>query len=575
MDYTKILSEKTKKIIDDFISILKKSKEYLSTDNNINANKLLIYLQEYNDKLINLSEIDNDIILTVCKYYSIVQDYFLHIDDVINILEETTNNPDINQTMKVDIINTVFGVRQILAELDKLEEKIKFMHYLTNTVVDYINKSSNKVDDILLLQSLFRENIQIYSLYSNILQQIISNTESSTTSSTSSTSNNISDYILEIVEADKNFILKDHFKSIYKNDNMHIYNPQLKKFGLIPATECLPLDKLIDLVCNIKLNDQLDLSKNPNVGFIIMRHVTNNPIEYNLQKFIVKKQNSSGDFSKYGVNIPLIDRLTIINKLKENNKKVEFKYEIVNKKANKIYVLETLDNVTYRCLTNMININYDANSIKIFHITDKTVKNIINYIENGCKQTRISNYQNIVIKDASKNMFLNKKLEMESFESNKFVTPLNIIKLEIFNKIQKYVVETYPEIINQDLINQIIHDKNITEILEDNIIKLYPTVVSDTDIKELKAGDFKFSEIYSSFITELQQIKVRFEKELHDGYNRSPLPNKIFVKLEKNTHVIIEKKILQVIQDALDLIMKNKDDIYSSMHYKYLLLNFM
>jgi hypothetical protein len=140
--------------------------------------------------------------------------------------------------------------------------------------------------------------------------------------------------------------------------------------------------------------------------------------------------------------------------------------------------------------------------------------------------------------------------------------------------IQEIISKKYNNNIKNSVeLSIVLHDETLTSLFSETILLQYNKGVMAEEIKEFKAGIFPFSEILSSFLVELQYMTRRFSKEMHDGYSRNPPSNKIYDMPKKERMEIILKKIHDIIEETVGLIIKDGSNIYSSLHTKYLILN--
>ena len=261
-------------------------------------------------------------------------------------------------------------------------------------------------------------------------------------------------------------------------------------------------------------------------------------------------------------------------KLKDHMLKWDFSYEVIDEKSESYYILETLDDVHYRALAPWLD-------TKNLLINKFRIKQLLDYINNPNRPNRISNYQAVSNKKASANMFLRKPMKVDELEEQAKDIDTHIIRNDLFLKVTRII----RDIIEKDYgkgkkiksdvdINNIIHDHRIRDIFINSILKLYEIGAKFNTVKEFEAGKFPFYEVLSSFIVELEEITRRFMKDMHDLYNREPLNASIFDLQEYDKLTEITKKIEESVNKAIQTVISDKDNIYSTMNYKYLLLNF-
>jgi hypothetical protein len=173
-------------------------------------------------------------------------------------------------------------------------------------------------------------------------------------------------------------------------------------------------------------------------------------------------------------------------------------------------------------------------------------------------------------------MFLSKPLGLDSLAEHAKEVDTQIIRNELFLKI-KSIINTL--ISKNDIdslhdINDILHSELIKETFTSVILTMYKTASKYTDLQEFDAGKFPFSELFSSFLIELQSITRLFMKQLHDAFNRSLPSNDLFKLSKKEKNTAIGKLLDEIILHSLQIVVSDGGNIYSALNYKYLLLNF-
>jgi len=421
------------------------------------------------------------------------------------------------------------------------------------------------------------------------------------------------------------------------NRSIHLVNPALKRFGFIPVTDSMELHKLIPQITDKQITNIVDLKKlasQHSLCFIILKRVVYTPIEYNLRPLI--NRDIAANLIQpetYGVSEKTIMRFKtmdlvgssniginntdsnvgindIINskqhnasrlhnaslshkssklsrspkspksfrshKLsKSNTNRWDFGFEIIGEQTgDKFYVLETLDNKHYRALAPWLN-------AKGLGLNKFRVSNLLAYLNSVNEPNRISNYHAICTKQAIGNMFLPNQLSLTEFEEHAKNIDTQIIRndlyLKIVNLIHQIITKEYnngKRLISEKDLNNIIHDKRIRELFDNIIFAHYNTASKYIDIQEYTAGVFPFYELLSSFLVILQDMSRKFMKDLHDGYNRDPLPSNIFELSNDEKINAITGKINEILLKNINILITDKDNIYSVMNYKYLILNY-
>jgi hypothetical protein len=513
---------------------------------------------------------------TILAIFALYTNYVMFYNDLADFIRKLSKHyddvsrSDKSNTFKVELDEMLSRIVLIHDGLNKqrVTTDVSLTTSLSNLIFNIAKSDNSYVETVEYIRKLYQSSPFSIGLYANTLQLIVDKLSNSPDLS----------IILNLIELDKDEILDGHVTSIFKTKNIHLINPPLKRFGLIPTTDSLKLDELLRVIANKSISGKSNidvcakaLSKNKDIGVIVMKHIVYTPIEYNLRTLILKPvAEKLIQPDTFGPNEKMIKRFTTMRAA--SNKKWDFSYNIYNEKAKSFYILETLDGEYYRCLGfNLQN--------KVYTVDAILVSMLIDYINNKNKPGRIANYQSMMIKEASKHMFLRKPLELESYEGKSSEVPSHVIKQDVYyvlDLIAKNITKTsYSNNIKSPVeINDLLHDVKFGEAFYNKVLELYPKMVIADDLAKFDVGAFPYSELLSSFLVNLTNNTNRFMKELHDGYVRDPLKDAVFAMKDSERMPIIRKKIEDIIANAIDLIIKDSDNLYSDLHYKYLLLNF-
>lgn len=302
------------------------------------------------------------------------------------------------------------------------------------------------------------------------------------------------------------------------------------------------------------------------VGVILIKSVVYTPIEYTIRALVTPTSLLPDE---NGPTIQLVKKFRTM--IATPNCDWDFQYKVVNKTAHVFYILQTLNNKTYRCLAPYF-------STKSYLVNRFKVNALLEFIEGDNLPARINNYQLVVCRKALDSVFMPRKLEIESFEERASNVPLQELRIGIHARIMDYVKDYVKarkkELTIRDLI-MIIHDRELSSIFMRVVVEMYPRLVSLRDLVGNSGGDFEFAELYASFMVSLEYIARRFMKEMHDTYEFMPLSRDKTNDLRPDElHSVIYDKINDLVQEVLLLVLVNKDNLFTSLQYKYLLLNY-
>ena len=564
----------------------------------------------------------NSLINGIFVLYHSVMNYYLGIEHVMSIFDVPQLHADnidtdrLSQTYRLEVAEFYSSLllqyhkfhKQHLADDEQL---IKYLVNLIHSATMEYTSSDSIQHALKYIQSRFYEYKNTVALYTAIMQDLIDYfyTDGKKESKL------IMFYIIDLIEYDKDAFLSNVVNKFKSNVNavIHLENPALKRFGLIPVTDSMNLSKLVSLITNNQSNsvNMKKYAKEHNACFIIMHHVVYTPIEYNLRTLIDK--NIAKDLiqpDEYGVTNKTVSRYTTIqvvggpdnmdsNKLKKSCdkncdkncdkkekkskevssfKKWDYSFEIIGNYENKLvdtfFVLETLDNENYRCLAPWL-------VAKNLGIPRFRVKALIQYLTNANKPDRVIGYHSAVMKKATSCMFIKRAMSIDAMEEQSRLIDTQLIKNNIHMNIRLTLEEMIKsqyangkKILSDTDINNIIHSDEIRYTFINVVLQSYRIGVNSTDVQSYDGGDFPFSELIATFLSDLQDIVRQFMKTLHDGYNREPLNTSVFKLPIDDKLNAIEKKFEDVVIKTLSTIINDKDNLYSGLNYKYLLLNF-
>jgi hypothetical protein len=322
---------------------------------------------------------------------------------------------------------------------------------------------------------------------------------------------------------------------------------------------------------------------------IIIKYITNNPVSYFLWNLVdyYKAKNLGLDAKgkDKGVDENLVKRMkTIVLEKPKNSSNIKWDFSsyvlLKSKKMvmKKYYILETLNNQTYRFL-NFYILRGDKPGVPI---QQKKLIPLFRYLkilpyDKKLQKSRISVYQHDVVAMSIENLFFkNKKpnIEMLIKESKIEIKSKKLLILSMFELMSVVRKElpkkkTYSNPILY--IGAIIHSPKLFEAFINTIIKLYKNFYT-VDIG--KRTGFKFSEIQCTYLVEIKNMRLIFAKELHNNYIdviEKHKEDKSIIN-ELKTRVDIEQFIEQMINKVLYLIITPDANIYQALSFKSNLL---
>lgn len=505
-----------------------------------------------------------------CQNYYLSLENTYHFFDQPNLHSENIDTSNLSQTYKLE---TADFFSKLIIQYQNFVKKYKeydadIINHLSDLAVQNViadeKHISENLDDI---QKMFYSMTNTVILYSVSIQKILDYCVNN--------QQKILFKIINMVENDKDYFLTNN---LHRNKDNRYQNPPLKRFGLIPITDSLNLDDILTLILNreyksVKFQELKKISTKENICFLILNHVTPHPIEFTIRNLIIprlaKNYNQPNEF---GISEKIIHKFQTIQQ--KNESKWNFTYDIIGNLDSKfIYILETLDGKTYRCLSFWLAITNDHS----YNVPKYKVVPIIEYLDDPQKPSRVTSYHNISINKAIPNMFVRKPLDISSIEEQSKSVDTHTIKTELFMKLSETVKTIIDKeyskgkkIVGPTQINDILHDERLNEVFTGVLLRMYQ-VGFHNDTGEFDGGKFPFYEILSSYLLDLRDTTRRFMKDLHDSYNREPLPLEVFSSHDVTT---IQNKLDSTLNVSINNQISENDNLYSSLNYKYLILNY-
>lgn len=539
----------------------------------------------------NFSKFEKDI-RQLMQTYGAIQTYYNKVRDVFNLFDSNylsapnLDSNDMSKTYKLETMDLLNDLRVVYNKYMKKNEdlNVQIIENIAQLMLmvfkkEHINMNDDSVvlSSLQFIQSLFRQNAQTVSMYANFMQSIIDYAHSEK-------HHVLTSKIMMLIEDDKSFILQGNVSRARKSQsrkNIHVTNPPYKTFGLIPNTDLTTMDKIIGYILKQPFSGKISLpsiAKKESCCFILMTRMTYKPMEYNIRA-LIDKTASEGLIQEpeYGITQKTISRFSVIKQPKNQLDKWEYKYQIVGNwrslDTKAFYVIETIDKKLFRLLVPWVGGHSYA-------IPREKIHNLLVYITDDNKPDRAENYHAICQKQAVGNMFMRRAMSTDIMEENSKEVDTQIMRnnlmLKLTQVIEDNINKNYKKgagIIDNTNINDIIHDSDIRDTFQTVILSMYKVGTKITQAQEYSAGTFPFSELLASYVNELKYITQRFMKELHDAYNRNPLKEEFKLPAEKRLQ-LIKEKLNDVLNKTITLIISDKQNIYTVLNYKYLLLNF-
>jgi len=556
-----------------------------------------IHLSKKFDVLtIQMSAKNQDITDSLIEFYANYTSYYININRLINLFNashlqsENIHNDNLSQTYKLETSDLL-----AILILDYTNYNKKYQHVdviLMETFSDFIFTECDKSYEFFeRIRKAFKKNEYCIDLYAKIVGKIIEHMYNS---------KNMKDLsrITNANETDKDEFLTKNAKNKVNSYDVHIMNPYLKTFSLVPVSELMPFDAIVEKIFNVKFGghdippvkgsirrlvggrketvdsgyDNLDkYCKKNNLCVILLHRVIYHPVVYDIRRLSLT-QSGPGSKIKPGINPSVVkDYDTIIKIDKDQN--YDFSYHILGvPDVETNYVIEKVADDHYRILSPYFNST-------TYSIPKHKVNDLVFYIRSKpLAPTRVSCYHKNATQKSTRNMFARNKVNLNEIETKSEDIDTQLIKNDIYYKIRSHLQDLVEkEYEHADKIrgimqlNEIIHDQNIKNIFINTIFNNYKLGKKMYSSQTFDGGNFSFSEIMSSFLSELDATTRRFMKNLHDELNRIKIDSDVFKATDKEHNIM--KLLDEIVLNSINFVISDKDNIFSVINYKYLLLN--
>lgn len=517
-------------------------------------------IDEYNQKLEDIKT-DRTKVTDIFKLFSDTKQLVDCIDNLIKELKRIKITDDsLTDSFKMDSTSMYrkIDTKFTAFKKDMAFDDIQLIKELSNEILKQLDGKLNKIDEF---RELYHKNRHGVSLYAFVMQSLIDQFYRS--------DKLLAFKLMGYIEQDKTMALTVANSHKLNNVSRIKNNPSQHRFGLLPNLDSMPLKKLLHIILvdegvPIKTEIIPKLANSLNVGFIIFNKIVYNPVEFNIRSLIEEEiANRYKQPAACGITDKIIERFNTIRPLAGTDK-WDFSIEIHNEKANKFYIMETLNGTEYRVLTPWVkSTKFAVARFRIEHI-----------LTHSTEPSRATKYHSIMVDKSIPNMFIGKLLDLESMEMR--YTELESDKIRVL--IMDDIVDTIKKIVKNEYANDIKSPLDVSDIIHNlDIVNTYINssiihYAAGTDGYD--AGVFNMSEILTTFVVMLQKTGRRLSRELHNRYSRNPLNDRDLSGKKNERYIVAVEKITEIVKDSLNLIIKLDDNPFVHIYTKYLKLNF-
>lgn len=492
----------------------------------------------------------------IFEFYSKSEDLTQSFDALIQIISKpqtVENIPNVSQTYKLE---TLEYLHEIILKYEASKKiLIASDHVIRSFLISkIISIFINDLDILSECQAAYHAHINTSKLYTHAVHEIIHKTMQAGIMEKNDSKIFLS-RVIDILEEDKKFIL-NLYAAGDKAKRDRIIVP--RKFGLLPATNPVPLDELYIKVLNAKKSKPTkeNLSQDLHANILIIRCSGGTPVEYDLQNFVDPRHAQK--FSQpdtYGVNEKTVERCKSIKLLEgvghaRDTSAISISYEIIyhnnNSNNNKTsaqtapwLVLET-NNRDYTVLTPWLSTtdSYLTPAYKIKSLIDHAAASLAS----AAKDNTQANYHAATTELAARHMFLPKTLDIDALEETANEIDTGVIRNDLFMKLTKSLNKKFD-----------------AEKIEKEFKKILMDFYKSTLIGDNKMGKAAEREIYLTFLCNLEYAARQFIKMLTEQVNA-------FITMD-------DEHVSEIINNCINLVLGKNSDVITSVKYKYLLLS--
>jgi hypothetical protein len=380
-------------------------------------------------------------------------------------------------------------------------------------------------------------------------------------------SDDIKEEILAINEENKSFVLSNTFS------NITLAKPKgksigIKSYGLIPVSQLLSIDGISELAFKksklTKFKQFEKLCKDKKINLVLIKKQVNNGVDYNilnLLDYAKSNEYSKSNNSKDGITVETIKRYETIKYIGKQNKSNIIKYTINKSAGEELIILEEIWPNKYYIMSN----KSDDIILKKSDLDE-----FINFVESPSINIRINDYNSIINKKIMKNMFLDKRYDIDEIKEKSTSEDLKYFKHEI----QTNVVEAYTKLIKSINIKTIQDFSKI--VLNKNLIDVFLSSIYTFSLSIDKNNTLEKTEIFLSYIFNISIYERDFKKRMNDSFKSNIFILKDIISSDTNQE-ILKRKLYNIFTEMLDSILNsiiNSDNnIYQVFKFKNELLN--
>ncbi len=459
------------------------------------------------------------------------------------------SNSNVSGTNRLDIVD---AFENLAGKYNRINKDI--MEILGGITATYVQKISADItaaadpaESLRQLHALVMQNLPAYDMYLGVIETLL-------------TTNTLVPVIKQMLESDKNAILVPDCKE----ERRRGISFPCRRLGLLPHEDvapCLPRELHAKIYGTAKEVSFAKWAKDRGITILVINSVAYDVVEYKTAQLFKKDASLT---PAYGISSGIIERTNIITVPDDKTAapKFDFSAEVYGEEngGNGGFVFETIDGVHYRVLRRREE--KKGASLAPFDIAD-----IVKYFKSPSMCTRVSTYQEICNAEACRRMMVRKQPNTSLFEVTASTIDANYIRNQVVLRLNGvlHTLLTRGSSTEKDII-KILHSHQLVDEFGAALLDFYK--IGAIGIHDFSGGMFPFSEMLSTFLVEVENLRRQFIKELHDGYARTK------PSADPSSSYETQRRLETLIIDVVQTVIPSDDNIYSSLNYKYMLLNY-
>lgn len=569
--------KKIEKLEGDILVLLEKVQSIFAKDENPYVKKITQGLHHLKLSMGELKDNKNtQNVLNAILLYNVN----INVDILLKII-----NDNFNKLLDKKVNVETFLSQTYVNETREYNEKVQVLFARTRKENEDLNKELLTIlGDSISKQIIEQKDVyQSFSEFTDIIQKspeaalLYKTVANKVLNEVSKQDIQLSFSIMELIEKSKNNILSN----LNNKNNVYKYKPTntfIKNFGLVSNSPLLDIQGISKLVFPKETQPATDikelkkLCEKLNYDLVLIKKLLNRGINYNVLPLV--DMNISKNFERFhktddGITEELIQRYSTIEYISETPANWEIKYEYLYElRDNKfVLILEELHHNKYCILSNKLETSEESRN---YFTRKNSVKEFLEFTKTQSYQpTRVGNYNEIINKKITENMFLHVKPDIDVLKIKSQVIDPKYLRNEIYVLILSKFKAKYEKKKSKNLyeFSKLIHDEEFEIIFRQIIMNEYIKYLFK-NIVVYETENISMSEVYSSFLHIINLYERDFKKKMHDIFLINMPSRDIFKNTSVDKDKVLTELFEKILSDVLGMIVTNESNIFQTILYK-------